>query len=132
MENINHIAVFACAFLSLVVGGLWYSPLLFAKSWQTAAGFSDEDLKKFNPAKNFGLSFLLAYLISYNLAFFLAGGTTDWKWGLTAGILASIWAIAAYLIVSLFEMRSFKHVLINSGYMFVYFALAGLILGAWR
>jgi hypothetical protein len=132
MENINHIAVFVCALMSLVIGAIWWSPLLFAKAWQKEAGFSDEELKKANPAKNFGLSFLLAYLISYNLAFFLADPTTDWKWGLTAGLLACVWAVGAYLIISLFEMRSLKHMLINSGYMLCYFAVIGFILGAWH
>lgn len=133
MENVNHIAVFVCALLSLVVGAFWWSPLLFAKAWQKEAGFSDDDLKKINPAKNFGVSFLLAYVISYNLAFFLADAATDWKWGLTAGLLAGVgWAAAAYVIISLFEMRSLKHMLINCGYLTVYFGLIGLILGAWR
>jgi hypothetical protein len=128
MENVNHIAVFVCALMSLVIGAFWWSPLLFAKAWQKETGLTDEQLAKVNPVKNFGLSFLLAYLISYNLAFFIADSTTDWKWGLTAGILAGVWAIAAYVIISLFEMRSFKHMLINTGYIAVYFG----VIGAWR
>ncbi|NNE65342.1 MAG: DUF1761 domain-containing protein [Pyrinomonadaceae bacterium] len=133
MENVNHIAVFVCAVMSLVIGGLWWSPLLFAKAWQKEAGLSDDDLKKANPAKNFGISFLLAWVISYNLAFFLSDPATDWKWGLTAGLLAGVgWAVTSYLIISLFEMRSFKHMMINAGYLTVYFGLIGLILGAWR
>ena len=133
MENVNHIAVFVCALMSLVIGALWWSPLLFAKAWQKETGLSDEELAKANPAKNFGLSFLLAYIISYNLAFFLAYPGTDWKWGLTAGLLAGVgWAATTYVIISLFEMRSLKHVLINVGYITVYFASIGLILGAWR
>ena len=113
--------------------GHWWSPILFAKAWQKEAGFSDDDLKQVNPAKNFGLSFLLAWVISYNLAFFLGDAATDWKWGLTAGLLAGVgWAVAAYVIISLFEMRSLKHMLINSGYITIYFAVIGLILGVWR
>jgi len=133
MENVNHIAVFVCALMSLVIGAVWWSPILFAKAWQNEAGISDDDLKQANPAKNFGLSFLLAWVISYNLAFFLGDAATDWKWGLTAGLLAGVgWAVAAYVIISLFEMRSLKHMLINSGYITIYFAVIGLILGAWR
>lgn len=134
MENIyiNHIAVFVCAILSLVVGGLWWSQLLFAKAWQKETGLSDDQLKQMNPAKTFGLSFILAYLASYNLAFFLGTPNTTWQWGIGAGLLAAFWAIAMFVIIGLFERRSFKHMLINCGYIAVYFALIGLILGIWR
>ena len=133
MENVNHIAVLLCAVLSLVIGAVWWSPIMFAKAWQKEVGLTDEELAKVNPVKNFGLSFLLALIISYNLAFFLADPGTDWKWGLTAGLLAGVgWAVTAYLIISLFEQRSFKHMMINCGYITVYFGVIGLILGAWR
>lgn len=134
MENfyINHIAVFVCAVLSLLIGGLWWSPLLFAKAWQKEVGLSDEQLGKMNPLKTFGLTFLLAWISSYNLAAFLGDPATDWKWGLTAGLLAGFWAIAMYVIISLFEQRSWKHMLINSGYIAVYFAAAGFVIGIWR
>lgn len=134
MENfyINHIAVLVCAVMSLVIGGLWWSPLLFAKAWQRETGLSDEQLKKMNPAKTFGLTFVLAYLASYNLAFFLGDNSTTWKWGITAGLLAAFWAIAMYVIISQFEQRTLKHMLINCGYIAAYFAVIGLILGVWR
>ncbi len=134
MENfyINHIAVLVCAVMSLVIGGLWWSPLLFARPWQREVGLSDEQLKQMNPAKTFGITFVLAYLAAYNLAFFLGDGSTTWKWGIAAGLLAAFWAISMYIIISVFEQRSLKLMLINSGYIAVYFALIGFILGIWR
>lgn len=94
---------------------------------------TDEQLKASNPVKNYLLSFLLAYVISYNLAFFLGDKATDWQWGLTAGLLAGAgWAATAFIIIGLFELRSLKYLLINSGYIVVYFALVGFILGLWR
>ena len=134
MENfyINHIAVLVCAVMSLVIGGLWWSSLLFGKVWQRETGLSDEQLEQMNPAKTFGLTFVLAYLASYNLAFFLGDTGTTWKWGIAAGLLAAFWAIAMYVIISLFEQRTLKHILINCGYITVYFAVIGFILGIWR
>lgn len=134
MENlyINHIAVLICAVMSLVTGGLWWSPILFAKAWQRETGLSDDQLKQMNAAKTFGITFVLAYLASYNLAFFLGDGSTTWKWGIEAGLLAAFWAIAMYVIISLFEQRTLKHMLINCGYIAVYFAAIGFILGIWR
>ncbi|MEO8648838.1 MAG: DUF1761 domain-containing protein [Acidobacteriota bacterium] len=135
MENfyINHIAVLICAVLSLVIGGLWYSPLLFQRAWQHETGLSDEQLAASSPVKTFGLTFVLAWVMSYNLAFFLGGPDTTWQWGITAGLLAGVgWVAAMFVVISLFEQRSLKHIAINCGYIIVYFALIGLILGIWR
>ena len=107
MENfyINHIAVFICAVTSLVIGGLWYSPLLFAKGWQREAGVSDEQMAKFSPPKVFGLTFILAWMMSYNLAFFIAAPGTTWKWGMGAALLAAVWVVGMLVVIALFEQR---------------------------
>jgi uncharacterized membrane protein len=135
MENlyINHLAVCVCALLSLVIGALWYSPVLFFKTWQKETGLSDEEVAKANPLKTYSLTLLLAWIISYNLAFFLGNSKTTWQWGVVAGLLAGVgWAVTMFVIISLFEQRSFKHMLINCGYITVYFALIGFVLGIWR
>jgi len=134
MENIyiNHVAVFVCAVMSLVIGALWWSPLLFAKPWQAANGFTDEQLAKVNPVKTFGITLLLAWIMSYNLAAFLGAPGTTWKWGLAAGLLTSVWVVGMFIVIALFELRSFKYLAINCGYIIVYFAVIGFILGIWR
>lgn len=135
MENmhINHLAVFVCAVVSLLLGGLWYSPVLFQRTWQREAGLSDEQLARMKPAKTFGLTLLLAWIISYNLAFFLGTPDTTWSWGLAAGLLAGVgWVLTQLVIIALFEQRSWRYMAINGGYVAVYFAIIGLILGVWR
>ncbi len=135
MENfyINHIAVLVCAVMSLVIGALWWSPLLFARAWQKENGLTDEQLAKSSPAKTFGLTFLLAWIMSYNLAFFLGAPGTTWQWGVIAGLLAGVgWVAAMFIVIALFEQRSLKYILINCGYITVYFAVIGFILGTWR
>lgn len=130
---INHIAVLVCAVMSLVIGGLWWSPLLFAKAWQRENGLTDEQIATGNPLKIFGLTFLLAWIMSYNLAFFLGAPGTTWQWGLTAGLLTGVgWVAAMFLVIALFERRSWKYIAINCGYIIVYFAAIGFILGIWR
>jgi membrane-associated HD superfamily phosphohydrolase len=135
MENmyINHLAVAVCAISSLVVGGIWYSPLLFTKAWKKEAGITPEQLSKQKVLKTFGVTLILAYIMSYNLAFFLGDSKTDWQWGLTAGFLAGFgWAALSLAVISLFEFRSFKYMLINGGYLTLWFTLIGFILGIWR
>ena len=130
---INHLAVFVCALLSLLIGALWYSPMLFIRAWQNETGLGDEQVAKANPLKTYSLTLLLAWIISYNLAFFLGDSKTNWQWGLMAGLLAGVgWASTTFMIISLFEQRSLKYMLINCGYVTVYFALIGFVLGIWR
>ena len=135
MENlyINHLAVFICAILNLALGALWYSPRLFYRAWLSETGLSEEELSKSNPAQTYGLAFLFALVISYNLAFFLGDEQTTPLWGATAGFLAGFgWATLIFAIIALFERRSWKYIFINGGYITVYFTLIGLILGLWR
>lgn len=131
--NINHLAVIACAVLNLGLGALWYSPLLFYNSWLKENKLTEEELRKANPAKMYGGAFIGALLISYNLAFFLGDAKTDLVWGATAGFLAGFgFATLIFMIVALFEQRSWKYILINGGYMSVYFTLSGAVIGGWR
>jgi hypothetical protein len=134
MENmiINHWAVLTSSVLMLVLGGLWYSPLMFVNAWMAETGVTPEKAKKagFRPMI---LSFIIAVIMSYNLAFFLGDAQTDWLWGLTAGFLAGFgWAALSFLVIALFELRSLRYILINGGFITLYLSLAGLIIGAWR
>lgn len=135
MENIyiNHLAVFVCAIANLAIGALWYSPALFFNTWKTENKFSDEELKQVNPVKTYGLTFLFSLIISYNLAFFLGDAKTDMIWGATAGFLAGFgFAVLIFSIIALFEMRSWKYIFINGGFIVIYFTIIGFIIGAWR
>ncbi len=130
---INHLAVLVCALFNMILGAIWYSPALFYESWKRQNQLSDEDLAKANMAKMYGIAFALAYLMSYNLAFFLGDAETTWSWGLTAGFLAGFgWAAAIFTVIALFEQKSWKYILINGGYIVIYFSVIGAILGAWR
>jgi hypothetical protein len=131
--HINHFAVMTAAIVTFVIGGVWYSPLLFHKAWMDANGFKDADLKKTGMGKIFGLSFILSLVMAYNLAAFLAAPDTTVLWGATAGALAGIgWVGLSIGILGLFERRSWKYVMINGGYFGVSFVVMGVILGAWR
>ena len=135
MENmvINHWAVLVCAVFNLILGAIWYSPALFYKAWKKENQLTDEQLKQGNPGKMYGLSFALAYLMAYNMAFFLGDANTNWQWGTTAGFLTGFgWAAAIFTIIALFEQKSWTYILINSGYIITFFTMIGFILGLWR
>jgi membrane-associated HD superfamily phosphohydrolase len=135
MENvaINHLAVFAAALSDFVVGALWYSPLLFAKVWMRETGITEEKMKKDNPLVKYGLTFIFSLVITYNLAFFLGDPSMKFSDYLMYSALAGFgWASMAIGILSLFEMRGWRLMLINWGYVTIAFVLKGLILGLWR
>ena len=132
MEGINYLAVVAAAVSTFVIGGLWYSPLMFHKAWATTNGLSEADLKG-GEGRIFGLAFLLALVMAANLAAFLAGPDTTVVWGATAGALAGAgWVTPAVATLALFERRTLTYVAINGGYFIVTFIVMGTILGAWR
>ncbi len=132
-STLNWFAVTTAALSTFVLGGLWYSPLLFAKAWMKAGGLTEEDVKKGNPIAIFGLSLVAAFVMSLNLALFLNGPGTTPVWGLTAGLLAGAgWVAMALVVIGLFERRRTAWILINGGYMILAFGVMGLIIGAWR
>jgi hypothetical protein len=133
ISTINWLAVLTAALSTFILGGLWYSPLLFYKSWARENNFKEEDLKKRNMAKVFGFSFLWSLVMSFNLAMYLNDKNTDATWGATAGFLAGFgWVAMAIFILGLFENKSLRYMLINAGYMVLSFIVMGLIIGAWR
>lgn len=130
---INHLAVAVCAIFNLVLGALWYSPVMFYNAWKKENNLTEEVLKKVNPVKTYGLTILFSVIMSYNLAFFLGDAKTDAAWGATAGFLTGFgWAALIFSVIALFELRSWKYIFINGGYIVVYFTIIGFILGVWR
>ena len=133
LSNINYFAVIAAALSTFLLGGLWYSPILFGKAWMKANNFSEEQVQAFSKARMFGWSLVFSLVMALNLAMFLADPKTNAIWGVVAGLLAGFgWVAMSIAIIGVFENRSWKYIGINAGYKIVAFALMGLILGAWR
>jgi hypothetical protein len=93
---------------------------------------TDADLGTGGTGTTFGLAFLFAVVMAFNLAMFLNGPDTTMAWGATAGALAAVWAVLAIGTVALFERRPPAYTLVNGGYWLVSFVVMGAILGAWR
>jgi membrane-associated HD superfamily phosphohydrolase len=133
MDSINWLAVIAAALANFLIGGLWYSPLLFQKAWMRANGFTDDDVGKGNPAVIFGVSGLFSLIMAANLAAFVSFEGVTLGFAVGAALAAGLgWAALGLGIVALFERRSWSYILINGGYLTVAFLAMGLILGLWR
>lgn len=142
MQSINWWAVLVAGISSFVTGGIWYSPGLFGKAWMKDNHFTEEQIKQGNKGKIFGFTLIFSLLMAVNLGMFLADGPadcpaacvqhTDVSWGATAGFLAGIWTFCAIAIHSLFELKTWRLILINGFYSLVALTLMGAIIGAWR
>lgn len=131
LSSLNLLAILVAALISFVIGGLWYSPILFGKAWMEENGLTEQDTQG-NMGLIFGTTFVLSLIIAFNLAAFL-GPDASFVWGLTAGALAGIgWVAAAIGILYLFERKSMRLFLINAGYHAVTFTIMGGILGLWH
>jgi hypothetical protein len=130
-SQLNIWAILVAAISAFVVGGLWYSPMLFGEVWKRANGFTEAPSG--GQGKIFGISFVLTLVMAINLAMFLNDPKTNMAWGATAGFLAGFgWVAMGIGIVSLFERRSWTYILVNGGYLTVALVLMGAIIGAWR
>ena len=132
MDQLNLFAVVAAAVSSFVIGGLWYSPLLFQRAWMAANNFKDSDLQNANMAMIFGVSFIFALVMALNLAMFLNAPDTTLSWGATAGGLTAIWVALGIGTVALFERRPWSYTVVNGGYWLVALVVMGAIIGGWR
>ncbi|MDB5063209.1 MAG: hypothetical protein JWP67_3052 [Mucilaginibacter sp.] len=129
---INWPAVLVAGLSAFMVGGIWYSPLLFGNAWLTDSKLTNEDVKQGNKAKIFGFTAIFALIMAANLGIFLADHKTDVTWGATAGFLAGIWTFGAIATHSLFELKGWRYIFINGGYSVVSLTLMGAIIGLWR
>lgn len=133
MGQVNVWAVLAAAISMFIIGGLWYSPMMFQRPWMRANGMTEADVQKGGTGRIFGLSFVCALVMAGNLAAFLAGPDTTLSWGVTAGLLAGFgWVALGVGVLALFERRPLAWFLINGGYFTVSFAVMGAIIGGWR
>jgi hypothetical protein len=129
MPAVSLLATLVATVASFVLGGLWYGPL-FGKAWMAENGFTAESLKQgFNPAKQYGLTFIVSLLASYVFGMFL-GPKPALGFAVGAGLAAgAFWVAGSFATAYLFERRSLRLWLINGGYFTVQFALIGLAFG---
>jgi hypothetical protein len=133
MPEVNYIAVVGAAISAFVLGGLWYSPLLFAKRWMAYTGneCAEGERPKGNMAVIFGGSFVLNLVAAFVLAMFL--GPMPLKFAALAGLSVGLcWVATSFGVNDLFERRPFGLWLINAGYAVLQYTIMGAIIGAFN
>lgn len=132
MAQINYLAVVAAAVSAFLIGGLWYSPVLFGKRWMQLTGITAERAAQANQAKVFGVAFIWSLLGAVVFAMFL-GPAPALGLAVGAGFSAGLfWVAGSFAINYQFEQKPAGLLLINGGYHTVQYTVFGLILGLWH
>jgi hypothetical protein len=134
--HINYLAVLVSAVLAFAIGGVWYSPMLFAQQWVNAHGFTEERVKEMqrSAAKAYGISILCQLLIALAIAV-IAGylHLASFVQGLKLGLLVWVgFALPLGLMAAMFTDRKIIVLLIDSGYQLVYLLVMGVIISVWH
>jgi uncharacterized membrane protein len=130
--NLNWLAIIVAAVSAFMLGGLWYSPLMFVNKWMKETGITQESTKNANMLKLFGFSFILSFIASFFLAMFIGAGAGG-AVGALAGFMAGFgWVFTFLGIIYLFESRSLALFMINAGYSVVSMTIMGFIIGIWQ
>lgn len=127
---VNLWAVLASLVASIVIGFVWYSPILFGKQWMA---LSKIDPKKMNPAKSYALSaistLVMVYILAHVLSLTLVTTTTE---GAIMGALIWLGFVATTALnLVIFEKRPWALFFINSGYCLASLVVSGIILTMW-
>ncbi len=131
--QVNYLAVFVGGIISFLLGGIWYSKL-FGKLWMSEIGKSEDELKKISRPINYFFSFILGLMTSYILAHIIIFlGINSVLEGIEVAILCWIgFTGATSYSQNMFEGRTQKLWMINSGYYLVAYILNGILFTVWK
>lgn len=123
---VNIWVVLLAAVSSFMVGGLWYSPMLFGEVWNKRNGGAPA---AGHPAKVFGISFAFSLVAATSFSLIL-GPSSVLADALKLGALVGCGLVAASFGINYqFAQRSFALWLIDGGYHAVQFLLFGVVFG---
>ncbi len=135
--NVNLLAVLVAAVLTFALGAVWYSPILFAKQWMHAQGYTPEkleEMKKRGVVRAYAVSVACYFVMAYVLALFASYTTaTSVVQGLWLGFLAWLGFTATTgLTGNMFSEKPIAAWVLDAGYQLAHLLLMGVIVAVWR
>jgi hypothetical protein len=133
---VHNVAVLVSGAVIFALGGLWYSPVLFAKRWVALIGKTEEELKA--SAGSMPMNYLIvllcglvtAYVMALVVGNFAPASAVD---GAIVGALCWVgFAGVTSYGTALFAGKPKALWLIDSGFNLVAFIIAGIIVAVWR
>ena len=136
--GVNLWSVLVAAVATMILGFLWYSPLLFAKPWTLAMGYDPNDKAKMDEmrkgaGKLYGITFVAILISAFVLAKIIDVTTVNAVlYGMKIGFAVWLGFVTTVQLTStLFKRRPIKLYLIDTGYQLVCYLLMGAILAKW-
>jgi len=136
--GVNVWAVLVAAIATMVLGFLWYSPMLFARPWTIAMGYDPDDKAKLAEMQQkagamYGIAFVGSLVSAFVLAKVIDGLTINTAlYGMKVGFAVWLGFVATVQVTDkLFGNRPMKLFLINTGYQLLCYLATGAIIGAW-
>ena len=133
--QVNYVAVLVCAVVTFLLGGLWYSPVLFAKRWVALVGLTEEQMKKGGSPTMYVIGFLSGLISCYLLAhFFQFSGVSTLIDGAMVGFVCWVGFTGAttYNNQVNFVGKPVTLWAIDSGYNLVSFVVSGAVFAIWK
>lgn len=135
--EVNYLAVLVAAVASMILGFLWYSPILLGKPWMKEKGYTQESLKKEQKSAQmwYVVSFVLALVTAYVLFHVMTLSMNFFHYAkLQTGITTAFWMWLGFIMptqltATLFGGRNLKLFGIDTGYQLVSVLAMGLVLG---
>lgn len=142
-HHVNLLAVLVSAIAAMLIGFLWYSPVLFAKPWIREMGYDPADSAKMREMRKaagpaYGASFLAAILTAFILGLFLHWmrvADSPNPLHLALGVAIHAWlgfTVTVQLTGALFTRQSMKLFAINTLYQLLSYLTMGAILISWK
>ncbi|MCU1303901.1 MAG: hypothetical protein JWQ87_4185 [Candidatus Sulfotelmatobacter sp.] len=137
--GVNLLAVLASALATMVVGFVWYSPMLFARPWMVLMGYDPDDKAKIaemqkGAGASYALSLVASMIAAAVLGKIISVATINTAlYGMKVGL--AVWlgfVTTVQLTNSLFSRQPAKLYAINTGYQLICYLAMGAIMGAWR
>jgi uncharacterized membrane protein YjjP (DUF1212 family) len=131
-SSINLLAVLAATIARMALGGIWYSPPVFGRTWMALAGRSPEDVRAQMPkalAVDLITSLVMAFVLAQAVRYAGAGNIVQ---GAAVGFYAWLGFIATTTAgVAVYERRPLRLLQITNGWQVISLVVMGAILAAW-
>ncbi|MBO0603338.1 DUF1761 domain-containing protein [Sporosarcina sp. E16_3] len=130
LSQISILAIILAVFANMIIGALWYSPLLFANIWMKSLGKTREELHTSNPNIGYGLTTLAGIVtaIILSLVITMLDSVTIGGGALIGFLAGAGIASARELSPTFFEGRKYTLFFISAGYHIVSLTIMGAIL----
>jgi hypothetical protein len=135
LTSLNPLAVLVVSLIGFVLGGLWFSPLLFVKAWMAEMKITPESAKAAGHGKSrMAAAFACTIVSTFTLAMLMAAlHESSALKGAELGLLVGAGLVAMRMGVNaLFELRSCRVYMITAGHDVLLCVLQGAILAVWR